>query len=126
MSSLHGTTMQFIIPLQTTSSRTEPNARRPGDISLVGTQREFARSAAGTIAVDKCSSSTLRMRHYQYCKQHRSRSNDTAYKRYGGRPNIFGHYNHKHIYHTTGYGLLEGNPCSSYTNDELRTTLTST
>ena len=31
-----------------------------------------------------------------------------------------------HIYHTTDYGMLEGNPCTSDTKDELITTLPST
>ena len=56
---------------------------------------ETASASASTNAVDKCrSAGTPQKCRYQCFKRRQIRTIDTANKRHGGGPNIFGHYNH--------------------------------
>ena len=61
---------------------------------------ETASASASTNAVDKCrSAGTPQKCRYQCFKRRQIRTIDTANKRHGGGPNIFGHYNHGYCWH---------------------------
>ena len=96
--SLHETSIQIYQKQDQQLKALEQQMDEMSIFSAQGTRRregETASASASTNAVDKCrSAGTPQKCRYQCFKRRQIRTIETANKRHGGGPNIFGHYNH--------------------------------